>query len=42
MHPGRRRRSTVFYDQTCLCALLPDQVADYEQRLARWLWPAGE
>ncbi|HSU04139.1 MAG TPA: methyltransferase domain-containing protein [Acetobacteraceae bacterium] len=29
------------YDQTCLCALPPALMPDYEQRLARWLRPGG-
>ena len=29
------------YDQTCLCALPPDRVQEYEQRLAQWLRPGG-
>jgi hypothetical protein len=31
----------AIYDQTCLCALPPDRLADYEQRLARWLRSSG-
>jgi len=31
----------AIYDQTCLCALPPDHLAEYEQRLARWLRPGG-
>ncbi len=29
------------YDQTCLCALPPDRVPDYERLLARWLRSGG-
>ncbi len=29
------------YDQTCLCALPPDRVPDYEQLLAQWLRSGG-
>ncbi|HEX5306292.1 MAG TPA: methyltransferase domain-containing protein [Dyella sp.] len=29
------------YDQTCLCALPPERVAEYEQCLARWLRADG-
>lgn len=29
------------YDQTCLCALPPERVPEYEQRLARWVRPDG-
>ncbi len=31
----------AIYDQTCLCALPPALLADYEQRLADWLRPGG-
>ena len=30
------------YDQTCLCALLPEQWPAYVRRLAQWLRPGGE
>ncbi|MGA8259509.1 MAG: methyltransferase domain-containing protein [Arenicellales bacterium] len=29
------------YEQTCLCALLPDYWPDYESRLYHWLKPGG-
>lgn len=29
------------YEQTCLCALYPDQWRDYADRLHRWLVPGG-
>lgn len=29
------------YEQTCLCALEPDEWADYAARLHRWLTPGG-
>ncbi|HEY6431217.1 MAG TPA: methyltransferase domain-containing protein [Acetobacteraceae bacterium] len=32
----------AIYDQTCLCALPPPLLADYERRLADWLRPRGE
>jgi len=32
----------AIYEQTCLCALLPEQWPAYVQRLARWLRPCGE
>jgi SAM-dependent methyltransferase len=32
----------AIYDQTCLCALLPEQWSAYVQRLAQWLRPGGE
>jgi len=31
----------AIYDQTCLCALPPARLQDYEQRLAQWLRPGG-
>jgi len=31
----------AIYDQTCLCALPPDHLGEYEQRLAQWLRPGG-
>ena len=31
----------LVYDQTCLCALHPDQWSAYEQQLHRWLKPGG-
>jgi hypothetical protein len=31
----------AIYEQTCLCALLPERWADYEHRLATWLEPGG-
>lgn len=31
----------AIYEQTCLCALPPEQWAEYEQRLAMWLSPGG-
>lgn len=31
----------AIYDQTCLCALPPDRLPDYEQLLAQWLRPGG-
>ncbi len=30
------------YEQTCLCALYPDQWRDYADRLRRWLVPGGK
>lgn len=32
----------AIYEQTCLCALLPEQWSAYAQRLAQWLRPNGE
>jgi len=31
----------AIYEQTCLCALHPDQWRDYADQLARWLKPGG-
>lgn len=31
----------AIYEQTCLCALQPEQWADYERQLFRWLRPGG-
>lgn len=32
----------VVYEQTCLCAIEPDQRADYERAVLGWLKPGGE
>jgi methyl halide transferase len=32
----------AIYEQTCLCALYPDQWRDYSDRLHRWLVPDGK
>jgi SAM-dependent methyltransferase len=32
----------AIYEQTCLCALYPDQWRDYADRLHRWLVPSGK
>ena len=31
----------AIYEQTCLCAILPEQRTAYEQQLHRWLKPGG-
>ncbi len=36
-----RRAVEAIYEQTCLCALYPDQWRAYADRLHRWLAPAG-
>jgi SAM-dependent methyltransferase len=36
-----RSPADVVYEQTCLCALHPDQWVDYARQLARWLRPGG-
>ena len=35
------RQFDAIYEQTCLCALYPDQWRDYADRLHRWLAPGG-
>lgn len=35
------QRFDAVYEQTCLCAIEPEQRADYEQRLHGWLKPEG-
>jgi len=35
------RRFDVVYEQTCLCALLPENRAQYEHRLRHWVKPGG-
>ena len=35
------RAFEAIYEQTCLCALYPDQWRDYADRLHRWLAPGG-
>jgi len=32
----------AIYEQTCLCALYPDQWRDYADQLHRWLVPSGQ
>ncbi|MBC7802846.1 MAG: methyltransferase domain-containing protein [Candidatus Parcubacteria bacterium] len=36
-----RKRFDAIYEQTCLCALYPDQWRDYSLQLHRWLIPGG-
>jgi SAM-dependent methyltransferase len=35
------RAFDAVYEQTCLCALYPDQWRDYADQLRRWLAPGG-
>ena len=36
------RAFDAIYEQTCLCALYPDQWRDYADRLCAWLKPGGK
>lgn len=36
------RPFTAVYEQTCLCALLPEQWAAYTHRLVEWIQPEGD
>ena len=38
---GPQRPFDAIYEQTCLCALYPDQWRDYADQLHRWLRPEG-
>jgi SAM-dependent methyltransferase len=37
-----QRTFDAIYEQTCLCALYPDQWRDYADQLHRWLSPSGK
>ena len=37
-----QRAFDAIYEQTCLCALYPDQWRDYADQLHRWLTPGGK
>ena len=37
-----QRAFDAIYEQTCLCALYPDQWRDYADQLHRWLVPGGK
>ena len=37
-----RKPFDAIYEQTCLCALYPDQWRDYADQLHRWLAPSGK